>query len=189
MTAPHDDARKGSDPSEPSDSATRRYALATEWVLDAPLEAVWDALWHPLDWPRWWRYVEAVEAIREGDADGVGAVRRYTWTSRLPYRLTFDMETTRVLRHVSIEGVARGELNGVGRWLLSSRDAGSVARYEWTVTTGKRWMNALAPLLAPVFAWNHHQVMAEGGRGLARHLGVRCVALDRASMRAGAPPR
>jgi len=37
---------------------------------------------------------------------------------------------------------------------------------------GKRWMNLLAPLLAPVFAWNHDQVMAEGGRGLARHLGV-----------------
>jgi hypothetical protein len=33
-------------------------------------------------------------------------------------------------------------------------------------------MNALAPLLAPAFAWNHHAVMRAGGDGLARHLGV-----------------
>jgi hypothetical protein len=28
------------------------------------------------------------------DQLGEGAVRRYTWKSRLPYRLTFVMETT-----------------------------------------------------------------------------------------------
>jgi hypothetical protein len=37
-------------------------------------------------------------------------------------------------------------------------------------------MNAGAPLLAPLFVWNHDQVMAEGGRGLARHLGVPLLA-------------
>jgi hypothetical protein len=30
----------------------------------------------------------------------------------------------------------------------------------------------MAPILAPAFRWNHGQVMAEGGRGLARRLGV-----------------
>jgi hypothetical protein len=28
------------------------------------------------------------------------------------------------------------------------------------------------PILAPVFAWNHNEVMREGGRGLAHHLGA-----------------
>jgi len=37
-------------------------------------------------------------------------------------------------------------------------------------------MNALAPLLAPVCGWNHDQVMAAGGRGLAAYLGVTLVA-------------
>ena len=32
-----------------------------------------------------------------------------------------------------------------------------------------------APLLAPAFRWNHGQVMAEGGRGLARHLGAKLL--------------
>jgi hypothetical protein len=44
-------------------------------------------------------------------------------------------------------------------------------------------MNALAPLLEPVFRWNHHQVMAEGGRGLAKYLGVRLLANDAAQAR------
>jgi uncharacterized protein YndB with AHSA1/START domain len=157
----------------------RRYGLTTEWVLAAPVERVWEALAAPLEWPRWWRYVDAVVPLRDGDADGVGAIRRYTWTSRLPYRLTFDMETTRVARPVRIEGVARGELNGLGRWELAPLAQGTSARYEWTVMTGKGWMNALGPLLAPVFEWNHDQVMAEGGRGLSRHLGVPLLAYSR----------
>jgi len=46
--------------------------------------------------------------------------------------------------------------------------------------TGKPWMNALAPLLAPAFRWNHGQVMGEGGRGLANHLGVRLLSTSAA---------
>ena len=148
-----------------------RYALTTRWVLAAPLEVVWTALATPEAWPQWWRYVRSVERLRDGDAQGIGAVRRCTWSSRLPYRLTFDVTTTVMTRPTYIEGVASGELNGVGRWRLVLAGGNAHVEHEWTVTTGKRWMNALAPL-APLFEWNHREVMAEGGRGLARHLGV-----------------
>ena len=152
------------------------YALTTRWLLDAPIARIWDALTAPEQWPRWWRYVECVERLRDGDERGVGAIRRYTWSSRLPYRLTFDMTTTALTEPSFIEGAAAGELNGIGRWRISREPHGVCAQYEWTVTTARRWMNTLAPLLAPAFAWNHDQVMAEGGRGLARHLGVRLLA-------------
>ena len=156
----------------------RHYSLLTQWHLDAPIERVWEALAAPKEWPRWWRYVEEVVELEKGDAQGVGAVRRYTWSSRLPYRLSFEMRTTAVVRPTFIEGVATGDLNGSGRWQL--REAGNTTRvqYEWTVTTDKEWMNVLAPILAPVFAWNHDQVMHEGGRGLARHLGVALLAFE-----------
>lgn len=45
-------------------------------------------------------------------------------------------------------------------------------RYEWDVRTTQWWMNALAPLARPVFAWNHDYVMRQGGEGLRRRLGV-----------------
>jgi hypothetical protein len=156
-----------------------RYALTTCWQLDAPIDRVWDALIAPEQWPRWWRYVESVVLVAPGDARGIGAIRRYTWSSRMPYRLAFDMTTTALERPSFIEGRACGELNGVGRWRLFPAARGVNAQYEWTVTTGKHWMNALAPLLAPLFTWNHGQVMAEGGRGLARHLGVTLLSRTR----------
>ncbi len=156
-----------------------RYALVTDWHLDAPIDEVWEKLVAPEDWPRWWRFVQQVVMLEPGDAQGVGALRRYTWSSRLPYRLTFEMRTTALMRPRFIEGVAVGELNGTGRWELLPAGNASWLRYEWTVTTARGWMNLLAPVLAPVFAWNHDQVMLEGGRGLARHLGVRLLAFER----------
>ena len=111
-------------------------------------------------------------ALTPGDADGVGALRRYTWSSKLPYRLTFDMRVTRVERPSSLEGAAEGDLRGTGRWHLAPEGETTHVRYDWTVDTTKPWMNLLGPLLQLAFRWNHNQVMAEGGRGLARYLSV-----------------
>ena len=155
-----------------------QFSLVTHWHLDASIERVWEALVAVDDWPRWWRYVQAVVAIEKGDAEGLGSLRRYTWTSRLPYRLTFEMRTTALERPTLIEGVAVGDLKGTGRWHLRARGNSSWVRYEWSVTTEKTWMKILHPLLAPLFAWNHEQVMLEGGRGLANHLGVALIAFE-----------
>ncbi len=154
------------------------FALASRWHLEAPVEAVWEALTAAEAWPRWWRYAHAVELLEAGEADGRGALRRFVWTSRLPYRLAFEMRTTRVERLRTIEGAAVGELNGTGRWDLTSAGSITTARYTWIVSTGRPWMNRLAPLLASAFRWNHHAVMAAGARGLARHLGARLVGAE-----------
>jgi uncharacterized protein YndB with AHSA1/START domain len=154
----------------------RQYSLLTQWHLDSPIERIWEALVNPEEWPRWWRYVKEVVELEKGDAQGVGALRRYTWSSRLPYRLSFEMRTTALTRPTFIEGIATGDLNGSGRWQLSELGKTTRVKYAWTVSTAKGWMNLLAPILAPVFAWNHDEVMREGGRGLAQHLGVALLA-------------
>ena len=151
----------------------KQFLLVTHWHLDVPIERVWGALVTPEEWPRWWKYVHDVVELEKGDAQGIGTLRRYTWSSRLPYRLSFEMRTTALERPTFIEGVAAGDLIGTGRWRLDSLgDNSTHVQYEWTVVPGKKWMRLFAPMLAPMFAWNHDQVMREGERGLARHLGV-----------------
>jgi hypothetical protein len=82
------------------------------------------------------------------------------------------MRTTVLDEPHRIEGIASGELNGTGQWQLSESRPTTRVIYLWKVRTEKAWMNRLAPILAPVFAWNHNAVMRVGGRGLAHYLGV-----------------
>ena len=122
----------------------RTYSFLTTWLLDAPRDRVWEAIWE--------------------------------WRSRLPYDLVFDMRTTRADVPRLLEGEGSGELVGIGRWRLFAEDSATAVVYEWNVGTTKPWMNALAPLARPAFAWNHDWVMRNGGEGLARLLGCRLLA-------------
>jgi len=149
------------------------FHLITDWTFDAPVEPVWQALMAPEEWPSWWRAVEKVERLADGDDNGVGALRRITWRTALPYTLSFSMRVTRVEPMTLIEGRAEGELAGLGRWTLRPEGARTHVRYDWMVEVTKPWMRALAPLLRPVFAWNHGKVMGWGYEGLKRKLAAR----------------
>jgi uncharacterized protein YndB with AHSA1/START domain len=151
------------------------YRFLTTWCLAAPIEPIWDALHDSERWPQWWRGVERVVEIEPGAEDGTGQLARYTWRSRLPYELTFEMRSTRLERPHLLEGEASGELAGTGRWRLFEADGATAVLYEWDVSTTRRWMNLLAPIARPIFAWNHDHVMRNGGEGLARLLGARLV--------------
>lgn len=152
------------------------YSFLTTWVLAAEIGRVWDAMYDSERWPEWWRGAEAVEVLERGDADRVGELARYTWRSRLPYSLAFDVRTVCVVRPHLVEGRAEGELAGFGRWRLFAGSGTTAVTYEWRVETTERWMNVLAPLARPVFAWNHDVLMRRGGEGLARRLGVQLLA-------------
>lgn len=152
------------------------YEFVTIWKVEAPLAAVWEMIYHSDRWPSWWKGVERVELVKKGDEDhSVGSIYRYTWKSKLPYRLTFDMQLTRVEPMSVIEGQALGELAGTGRWQLTNEGDVTTARYDWRVRTTKRWMNLLTPVARPVFKWNHDVVMNWGAEGLAKRLGVRLI--------------
>jgi uncharacterized protein YndB with AHSA1/START domain len=151
------------------------YRFLTTWCLEAPIEPVWDAIHDSERWPRWWRGVERVVVLEPGAEDGTGQLARYTWRSRLPYELEFDTRTTRVDRPRVLEGEASGELEGSGRWRLFEGAGATAVLYEWNVRTTRAWMNRLAPIARPAFAWNHDHVMRNGALGLARLLGARLL--------------
>ncbi|MEO6394776.1 MAG: SRPBCC family protein [Devosia sp.] len=149
--------------------ATRLH-LVSDWHLKAPLERVWAELSHPDDWPAWWRAVKRVEMVAPGDGTGIGAVRNFTWGTALPYQLHFEMTATRVEPMTLLEGRARGELDGTGLWTLEPEAEGTHVRYEWNIDVTVPWQVALAPLLRPVFAWNHNVVMGWGEADLKTRL-------------------
>jgi uncharacterized protein YndB with AHSA1/START domain len=152
------------------------YSFLTTWLLDSPREPVYDAIYDQERWPSWWRGVEEATELRAAEENGVGAVSKMVWKSLLPYRVDFEITTTRIERPSLLEADAVGELSGVGRWRLFEEDGVTAVLYEWNVSTSKAWMNLLAPVARPVFEWNHDWVMARGGEGIARLLGCRLLA-------------
>jgi uncharacterized protein YndB with AHSA1/START domain len=144
--------------------------FVTTWRVAAPVEQVWEILRRPEDWPSWWYGLERVDVVQAGDEDGVGAVRRFVFRGRLPYRLRFSMRQSRQERPVLLEGIASGELEGIGRWTLEPIGAETAVRYDWEVSPTAAWMKRLAPLARPAFIWNHDWVMRQGETGLKRVL-------------------
>lgn len=155
------------------------YAFLTTWLLDSPREPVWEAIHDQESWPSWWRGVEVAEEVsRPPGGEDIGTISRMVWRSLLPYRVEFEVTTTRVERPTLLEGEARGGLQGTGRWRFLEQDGVTAAIFEWNVATTVPWMNRLAPLLRPVFEWNHDWVMARGGEGIAALLGCDLLAAD-----------
>lgn len=152
------------------------YAFLTAWLIAAPVQRVWDAIYEAERWPEWWGAVTHVEELRPGAEDGVGRVFAIGWRSRLPYVLEFHTTVTRIEPPYVMEGSAAGDLTGTGRWRLSEAQGATAVLYEWNVTTAKGWMNVVAPLARPIFRRNHDWVMRIGGEGLARTLGAPLLA-------------
>jgi len=154
------------------------YRFLTTWLLEAPRERVWDAIYESERWPEWWHGVLEADKLEEGDESGVGQYGRYVWKSKLPYKLEFFVRTTKVEKPFLLEGNAEGELAGVGRWRLFEQGGITAALYEWNVHTTRAWMNVLTPIARPLFAVNHDYVMRNGGRGLAKLLDASLLAID-----------
>jgi hypothetical protein len=62
-----------------------------------------------------------------------------------------------------------------GRWsaTLSQRPEGAHVEIVWEVVVLKPALKALAPLLRPLFAWNHRWTTPRGERGLRAFLAER----------------
>jgi hypothetical protein len=151
------------------------YAFVTIWKYNAPLEKVWSEIHNAEEWPHWWKGVVKVETIETGEPNGMNSVRRFTFKSALPYKLSFNSRVTAVEYLSRIEGVAFGELTGQGIWTLTNDGGITTVRYDWVVKTTKWWMNILAPIARPAFEWNHDIIMKWGGKGLAGRLGCELI--------------
>lgn len=162
------------------------YRFESEWVVSAPIEAAFDLLVSPDDYSSWWPSVKRSRLLAAGGDDGVGARAAYSIRSPLMYSLDLKATIIEIERPTRIHMLARGDLVGTGTFQLSQDGPNSVIRYQWYVSTTKKWMNAVAPLGKRLFVWAHHSVMREGCAGLAKALGARLVS-TRSKLVAGSP--
>lgn len=158
-------------------SHTAYFDLVSHWRLDAPVARVWQAVTDTPGWPRWWPGVVDVALLRRGDGTGKGRIEQITFRTGLGYRLKLALEVTEVLPEERLRARAGGTLAGEGIWLMkqAAPDAGghTDVTFVWRVTLPPGPLRWLAPLLAPLFRWNHQRVMRAGRIGLQQYLRLR----------------
>lgn len=146
------------------------FRFDTTWHLEASIDQVFDALTDSLHWPDWWPGLVEVQPLEAGDEHGIGRTQLFVWKSRLGYYLRFNICVTRVHEPCLIEGLASGDVAGIGRWQLYESNTGTRVRYLWQVQTVRPWLSLFSRVARPLVLKNHHAMMRAGRMGLARHL-------------------
>jgi hypothetical protein len=165
----------------------RHFDLVSHWRVQASVAEVWQALSAPQDWPGWWPQVRAVRVLRSGGPGGLGRLVRIDWRTRLGYGFTIEVQAVEVLPLQRLRGRSHGAMRGEGIWLLQADGDCTDLTYLWRVELRRAWMRWAAPLLAPLFRWNHEGVMRAGQAGLARHLRQRRLQALTSPARPAAP--
>lgn len=124
-------------------------------------------------WPDWWRYVDSVIERHIGDDSGVDSQYQFIWSTCLPYKLTFDLRTRKIIPYQLITFDAKGDLNGKGSCKLIEKDNCTLIQFQWDVDTHKPWMSIASILFKPVFVWNHSRVMKSGEQSFIERLNVK----------------
>ena len=144
---------------------SREYVFVDEWDVDAPREAVFDAIADARTYPEWWKpvYIDV-------DADGepaLGKESRQHFKGRLPYHLHTRSRIVALDAPHVIEGEVDGDLRGRGRWTLTDTPGGGThVRFDWRVHADRRLLRILTPVLRPALRWNHAWAIARAVEGL-----------------------
>jgi uncharacterized protein YndB with AHSA1/START domain len=142
----------------------REYVFIDEWDVDAPHEAVFDALADARTYPDWWRPVYL--AVSSDGAPAVGRVSHQEFKGRLPYHLKTRSEIVRLEPPREFEVNVVGDLTGKGIWTLTPTERGVHIRFDWRVLADRPLLRYLTPILRPVFRWNHNWSIQRAIEGL-----------------------
>jgi uncharacterized protein YndB with AHSA1/START domain len=151
--------------------ATNQYYFLDKWFIAYPLEKVWPHIVHAEAYPHWWGEVYThVVPLNNLPPDQVGAKADVLAHGRLPYRIHFITEITRVEppHHLGLK--AEGDLTGTGLWTLQEMEKGTAVSFEWVVQADKTILKLFSPILKPLFEWNHRWTMQKGEAALKRLL-------------------
>jgi uncharacterized protein YndB with AHSA1/START domain len=140
------------------------YVFIDEWDVDAPQEAVFEALADARTYPEWWRpvYISV-------EADGppqLGRVSHQEFKGRLPYHLNMRSAIVRMESPRELEVDVEGDLTGRGVWTLTPTGGRVHVHFDWRVLADRPLLRVLTPLLQPLFRWNHNWSIQRAIEGL-----------------------
>jgi len=149
------------------------FHLISTWNIPASIETCWFSILDVKAWPGWWKYVDQVVETKQGHDSGINKIHQYTWSTCLPYRLTFNLCTTTIIPYQLITFEANGDLTGSGRCKFTQNNNGTRIQFEWNVQTNKPWMSCISSYCKPIFEWNHRRVMQSGEQSLIQRLNLK----------------
>jgi hypothetical protein len=143
-------------------------------IPGATVAEVYDVLSHGERLPQWWKgvYLDAAK-LSDNPEPRVGDRLRVRARGALPYELNFILEATVLDPDRRVQVRTFGDFDGVWTATLSQAGAGVQVDLVWEVTVLRPILKRLAPLLRPLFAWNHRWTTPRGEQGLKAYLAGR----------------
>jgi len=149
--------------------ASNQYYFLDRWLIPHPIEQVWPHILHAQHYPVWWGEVyDEVKPLNDLGPGQIGARAAVVAHGRLPYRIRFVSEITRVEPPYKLGLSAKGDLTGTGLWTLEAHTDGTAITFEWIVAADKPIIRLFSPLIKPIFEWNHRWTMQKGEAALKR---------------------
>lgn len=154
--------------------APHDFHIITTWRIPGRIADIAAILTDAIALPDWWGEVYLSTAITApGDEAGIGRKVAVQSKGRLPYHIVWTAELVSTHLPHSWEIAATGNLVGRGVWTPEQRGDVALVQYDWRVAADRPLFRRLAPLLRPLFAWNHNWAMARGEAALIRELARR----------------
>jgi hypothetical protein len=148
------------------------YRLGHRWLIQGPIDVVFDVLSQLTEFPTWWSVFKSVES--DDPELGVGASARIRTRVVLPYDLDWDLTVAAKDRPRLLELDAtvllanRFPLRGPLRFTLTETADGVEVLNEQVFTSERRLPGPLRAIAQRMFAYNHAWGFERGGIALQK---------------------
>jgi uncharacterized protein YndB with AHSA1/START domain len=149
------------------------YHLGHRWLIEGPIEDVFDLLTHSGTYPDWW--APCFKSAEPADAEvAVGAKVRLRVRARLPYELDWNVTLVELDRpnvivvDTTVRLSGRFRLRGPIRYTLTDGPDGVEVVNDQILVSERRLPRPLRALAQRAFAYNHAWAFAVGGRGIQK---------------------
>lgn len=148
------------------------YRLGHRWLIQGPIEAVFDVLSQLTEFPTWWSVFKSVES--DDPELGLGASARVRTRVVLPYNLEWDLtvaakDRPRLLQlDATLLLANRFPMRGPLRFTLTETPDGVEVLNEQVFTSERRLPPPLRAIAQRMFAYNHAWGFERGGIALQK---------------------